>query len=62
MTQVTWLELGLFGALGLLATGLMLLSRWSRMPDRVRPYAAATFAVATLMIAAEMSGYLPPGM
>lgn len=45
----TWFELGLLGALGMLASGLIVLSRWSRMPDRVRPTAAATFAVAMTM-------------
>lgn len=45
----TWYELGIVGALLLLAVGLAALGAISRMPDRVRPFAAAGFASAAVL-------------
>lgn len=45
----TWYELGTVGALLLLAVGLAALSAIFRMPDRVRPFAAAGFASAAVL-------------
>jgi hypothetical protein len=40
----TWFELGLLGALLLLAVGLILIARLARLPARAAPFAAALFA------------------
>ncbi|MEZ5773964.1 MAG: O-antigen ligase family protein [Hyphomicrobiaceae bacterium] len=55
----TWYELGLLGALGLLAIGIMAIGRLSGVTPRARPYAYAALVTAIVMAALSWGIWQP---